>query len=56
MFRGVESVIVTKQEIVVLPRTKPTIAQGVLMAIKVRYNEPRLNQHSGNIVRGVSKD
>jgi hypothetical protein len=26
------------------------------MAIKVRYNEPRLNQQNGSIVKGVPKD
>jgi hypothetical protein len=32
------------------------MAQGVPMAIRVRYNEPKFNQHSGNIVKGVSRD
>jgi hypothetical protein len=26
------------------------------VAIKVRYSEPRLNQHNGSIVRGVLRD
>jgi hypothetical protein len=26
------------------------------MAIKVKYNEPRVNQHNGNIVSGVPRD
>jgi hypothetical protein len=56
MSRGVEPVLVTKQEIVVLLIVKPTIAQGVPVAIKVRCNKPRLNQQSGNIVRGLSRD
>jgi len=56
MFKGVELVFITKQEIVVLLRTKPIIAQGIPLAIKVRYSEPRINQQSGNIVKGVSRD
>jgi len=56
MFKGVELVFITKQEIVVLLRTKPIIAQGIPLVIKVRYSEPRINQQSGNIVKGVSRD
>jgi len=26
------------------------------VAIRIRYNEPKLNQHNGNIVRGDSRD
>jgi len=26
------------------------------MAIKVKYNEPKLNQQNGNIVRGIPRD
>ncbi len=37
MSRGVESVLVIKQETVVLPRTKPIIVEGVFMAIRMRY-------------------
>ncbi len=40
MSRIVEWVLVTKQEIVVLLRAKPTIVEGVLVAIRVRYSEP----------------
>jgi hypothetical protein len=54
MSKGVE--LVTKQETIVLPKTKQTIAQGAPMVIKVRYNEPKLNQHNGKIVRGVSNN
>jgi hypothetical protein len=56
MFRGVELVLVIKQKIVTLPRAEPIVAKGVLVVIKVRYNEPKLNQHNGNIVRGVPRD
>jgi hypothetical protein len=44
MSKGVELVLVTKQETIVLPKAKPTMAQGVPMAVKIKYNEPILNQ------------
>jgi hypothetical protein len=44
MSRGVELVLVTRQEIVILPRAKPIVAEGVPMAIRVRYSEPRFSQ------------
>jgi hypothetical protein len=40
MSRGVELVFVIRQKIVVLPQIEPTMAKGVFIAIKVRYNEP----------------
>jgi hypothetical protein len=43
MFRGVELVLITKQEIIVLPIAKLTITKCVPMVIKMRYNEPKLN-------------
>jgi hypothetical protein len=43
MSRRVEQVLVTKQEIVVLLKAKPTILEGVLVAIIARYSEPRLH-------------
>jgi len=42
--KGVEPVFVIRQEIVVLPRVEPTIAEGVPMAIRVKCNEPIVNQ------------
>jgi hypothetical protein len=41
--KGVESVLVIRQEIVVLPRVEPTIAEGVPMALRVKCNEPIVN-------------
>jgi hypothetical protein len=32
------------------------MAQGVLVAVKVRYNEPRFNLQNRNIVKGISRD
>jgi len=49
-------VLITKQEIVILPRIEPTIATGVPMAIRMRYNEPIVNQHNGSINCGIPKD
>jgi hypothetical protein len=43
MSRRIERVLVTRQEIVVLPKVEVTIAQGVPVAIIVRYSEPRFN-------------
>jgi hypothetical protein len=43
MSRGVESILVTKQETIVLPIVEPTVAEGVHVAIRIRYSEPRLN-------------
>jgi hypothetical protein len=42
MSRGVELVLVIKQETIILPRTKPTVVEGVPMAVKMKYSEPRL--------------
>jgi hypothetical protein len=43
MSKKVELVHVTRQEIVVLPKTKPIVAKHVPVAVKVRYNEPKFN-------------
>ncbi len=52
--RRVEPILITKQENVILLKAKPTMAKGVLMAVRVRYNEPRVHQ-DGNIVNGVPR-
>jgi hypothetical protein len=49
-------VLVTKQEIVVLLGIEPTVVVDVPMAIRVRYNEPIVNQQNGSINRGIPKD
>jgi len=43
MSKGVELVLVTRHETIILPRTKPTIVEGVPMVVKMRYSEPRFN-------------
>ncbi len=43
MFQGVEPVLLTRQEIVIIPKAKPIVAEGILVVIRVRYNEPRFN-------------
>jgi hypothetical protein len=44
MPRGVELVLVTRQEIVVLRKVETIVIEGVLVAIRVRYIEPKFNQ------------
>jgi hypothetical protein len=56
MSKGVESVLVTKQEIVVLPRAESIVVECVLVAIIVMYSEPRFNQQNGSIIKGVPRD
>ncbi len=43
MSRGIERVLIIKQEIVILPKVEPIIAKGVPMVIKIKYSEPKLN-------------
>jgi hypothetical protein len=43
MSKGVEPVLVIRQETLVLPKVKPTMAKCVLVAIRVRYSEPKFN-------------
>jgi hypothetical protein len=47
MFKGVTLILVTKQKTISLLRAKPTVTKGIHVAIKIRYSEPKLNQHSG---------
>jgi hypothetical protein len=54
--RGIELVLVTIQETIVLPKAKLIVVEHVHVVIKVRYNEPRFNQHNGSIVRGVPRE
>jgi hypothetical protein len=56
MSKGVESLLIMTQESVVLPITEPIVAKDVHVIIRVRNSEPKLNQHNGNIVKGVPKD
>ncbi len=56
MFRRVKPILITKQEIIFLPKAKPTILKGVHVVFIVRYNELRLNQQSGSIVRWIPRD
>ncbi len=43
MSKGVEPILITKQETIVLSRAKPTIVEGIHVVVKVNYSEPRLN-------------
>ncbi len=37
---GSESILVTKEEIIVLPIVEPRIVEGVHVDVKMKYNEP----------------
>jgi hypothetical protein len=54
--KGVELVLVTKQEIVILPRAEPILLEGVPMFVRVRYSEPKVNHQNGSINSGVLRD
>jgi hypothetical protein len=56
MSKGVEQVLVTRQEIVVLPKAKLTMVECVLVVVKMKYSEPKFNQQNGSIVRKVPRD
>jgi hypothetical protein len=56
MSKGVELISAISEETIVLPKVRPTIIEGVLVAIKVRYSEPKFNLHSGSILKGVPRD
>ncbi len=43
MSKAVELVLVTKQKIIVVPKVKPTIVEGGLTVVRMRYSEPRFN-------------
>jgi hypothetical protein len=56
MSKGVELILGVRQKTIVLQKAKPIVVEGVPMVVKVRYNEPKLNQQNGSIVRGVPWD
>jgi hypothetical protein len=56
MSKGVESILVTRQETVVLQGAEPIVAKHVHVAIRMEYNEPKFNQQNGSIIRGVPRD
>jgi sulfatase maturation enzyme AslB (radical SAM superfamily) len=56
MSKVVESIVVTRQETVVLQGAEPIVAEHVHVAIRMKYNEPKFNQQNRSIVNGVPKD
>jgi hypothetical protein len=56
MSKGVELILVTRQETIFLLRTKPIEVEHVPMVVKIMYSEPIFNQQNGSIVRGVPRD
>jgi len=55
MSKQVEPILAIKEKTIILPRAGPTIVEGILVPVRIRYNEPRFNQQSGSIVRGVPR-
>ncbi len=41
--KGVDSILVIRQRTVVFPIVEPTVIEGVPMAVRVRYSEPKIN-------------
>jgi len=56
MSKQVEPILIIREKIIILPRAEPTIVEGILAIVKIKYSEPRFNQRSGSIVRGVLRD
>jgi hypothetical protein len=56
MSKGVEPILITRQEIIVLPKAESIVVKHVHVAIRVKYNEPKFHQQNGSIVRGVPRD
>jgi hypothetical protein len=44
MSRGIQSILVTRRETIVLLRAKPTMAKRVIVTIRMRSSEPIFNQ------------
>ncbi len=53
MSKGIESIFITRQEILILLITEPIVVEGVPMVVGIRYSDPKLNHQNGHIVRGV---
>ncbi len=43
MSKRIERILVTRQEILILPKVEPTVSQGVHVAIIIKYSEPIFN-------------
>jgi hypothetical protein len=43
MSKGIEPLLVIKQKTIILLKIEPTIVEVVLVVIKIRYSEPKLN-------------
>jgi hypothetical protein len=56
MSKGVESILVTRYEIVVLPKVELVVAKCVPTTIKMNYSEPKFNQQNGSIIKGAIRD
>jgi hypothetical protein len=56
MSRGVELVLVTRQETISLPKAKPTVAECDLVVVIMKYNEPIFNQQNERMVKRIPRD
>jgi hypothetical protein len=56
MSKRVEPILVLIQEIIILPIIEWIVAEGVLVIVRVKYNEPKLNQENGSTIRGIPRD
>jgi len=54
--KGVDLIFITRQEIISLPRIELIVAENVPMVVRVKYNEPKVNQQNGSIMNGVPRD
>jgi hypothetical protein len=55
MSKGVESIFVTRQKIVVLPKAESIVAKCVCVDVGVKYSEPKFNQLNGRIIKRVPR-
>jgi hypothetical protein len=44
MSRGIELVLVTRQETIVLPKAEPIVVECVIVVVRMKYSEPIFNQ------------
>ncbi len=44
MSRGVEPILINRQETITLPKVEPIVVEHVLVVVRMKYNEPKFNQ------------
>ncbi len=43
MFKGIELILITEQETMILPKVEPIVVGGLVVVVIIRYNEPKFN-------------